>query len=257
LSGPPRHDILHRRLFRLHTDAVICVSDVAARATEAALRLAPGSVAVARGGVDLERFRPGLDGREMRRIVHVPDDAPLAVLVARVRAGRGPRWLLRVAPRVLERVPNARIVVFGRGELKKWFREEIRKPQYDGRVLNGGWRGGDGLPLLYACADVTLFLGLGSEGSCRAILEAMACGKPTIGTDAGAVPEIVAHGETGIVVPHQNDAALADALVALLSDPARARSLGAAARKRAEERYTEAARAEAVMAVYQRVMARA
>lgn len=255
LSGPPRHDWFHRRLFRLHTDAVICVSAVAARATEAALGLLPGSVAVARGGVDLERFRPGQDSREMRRIIRAPDDAPLAVLVARVRAGRGPRWLLRAAPRVLERVPNARIVVFGRGELKKWFREEIRKPQYDGRVLNGGWRGGDQLPLLYACADVTLFLGLGSEGSCRAILEAMACGKPTIGTDIGAVSEIVADGETGLLVPHQDDAALADALVALLSDPARARALGGAARQRAEERFTESARAEAVLAVYDRLMA--
>ena len=244
LSGAPRHDWFHRRLFRMHTDAVICVSEVAARATEAALGLAPGSVTVARGGVDLERFRPGLDGREIRRIVHVPDDAPLAILVARVRA----------APRVLERLPNARIVVFGRGELKKWFRAEIRKPQYDGRVLNGGWRGGDSLPLLYACADATLFLGLGSEGSCRAILEAMASGKPTIGTNTGAVSEIIVHGETGLLVPHQDDAALADALVDLLGDPARARALGAAARRRAEERFSESARAEAVLAVYDRLV---
>jgi glycosyltransferase involved in cell wall biosynthesis len=71
------------------------------------------------------------------------------------------------------------------------------------------------------------------------ILEAMAAGKAVISTqDVGAIPEVVRHGETGLLVEKQNPKALASAILRLIEDPAFRKRLGRAARQRFEERYT-------------------
>ena len=86
----------------------------------------------------------------------------------------------------------------------------------------------DGLEALFARATVftmpTLWEPFGI-----AFLDAMACGVPCVGTAIEAVPEIVEAGRTGVLVPPGDPVALADALVALLADPARAREMGAQA----------------------------
>jgi starch synthase len=64
-------------------------------------------------------------------------------------------------------------------------------------------------------------------------LEAMACGTAVVGSQVGGIPEVVVDGETGLLVPPGDPAALAAALNALVLDPARAAAMGAAGRKRA------------------------
>ncbi len=70
------------------------------------------------------------------------------------------------------------------------------------------------------------------------VLEAMAAGRPVVATDVGGVREAVLHGRTGLLVPPRDSIALADAIVALLSDPPRAAQLGAAARELVARRFT-------------------
>lgn len=74
--------------------------------------------------------------------------------------------------------------------------------------------------------------------------------RPIVATDAGGVPEIVVHGECGLLVPPGDARAMADAVVALLRDPARALRLGRAARERAEARFDIARHVDAVETVY-------
>lgn len=78
---------------------------------------------------------------------------------------------------------------------------------------------------------------LDSESFGVAVLEASACGLPVVVSDAGGLPEVVQDGETGLVVPREDDAALARALATLLAAPAECRRLGAAGREHARERY--------------------
>jgi glycosyltransferase involved in cell wall biosynthesis len=77
-----------------------------------------------------------------------------------------------------------------------------------------------------------------SEGVSLALLEAMAAGLPVIATAVGGLPEVVADGETGWLIPPQDAAALAGALVRLLADPALAQRLGANARDHVREHYS-------------------
>jgi glycosyltransferase involved in cell wall biosynthesis len=72
-----------------------------------------------------------------------------------------------------------------------------------------------------------------------AVLEAMACGAPVIATRLGGIPDMLADGRAGVLVRHGDPRGLADAVSALLADPARRRDLGAAGRERCEERYDQ------------------
>jgi starch synthase len=81
-------------------------------------------------------------------------------------------------------------------------------------------------------------------------LEAMACGTPVVGSRTGGIPEVVADGETGLLVPPGDDEQLAAALNALLADPDRARAMGQAGRKRAVAEFGWPAIAAQTAALY-------
>lgn len=87
------------------------------------------------------------------------------------------------------------------------------------------------------------------EAMSLVVLEAMAAGKPTVVTSVGENPHVVVSGETGLVVPPADPAALAEALRALLRDPGRRAALGRDARRRYEQRF----RVEHMVAQYQRL----
>src|SRR5207244_7382908 len=82
------------------------------------------------------------------------------------------------------------------------------------------------------------------------LLEAMACQTPVVCTSIGGMPELVVDGETGVVVPPNDSAALGAAVESLLDDPARARRLGAAGRERVLQRFTWTAVAERCLDAY-------
>jgi type III pantothenate kinase len=88
------------------------------------------------------------------------------------------------------------------------------------------------------------------EGFGVACLEAMAHARPVVATNVGGLRDLVLDGETGIVVPPRDPAALRDALERLLADPGLRRRLGAEARERARERFSWSAVTDATLAAY-------
>ena len=94
------------------------------------------------------------------------------------------------------------------------------------------------------------------EGFGLPAAEAMACGTPVVATTAGAFPEVIADGETGILVPPANAHALADAIAALLADPTRRTAMGAAGTRRIEEQFSWRVCASRTAALYEDVLAR-
>ena len=96
-----------------------------------------------------------------------------------------------------------------------------------------GYRDRD-LPDVLAAADCFALMAPGSDDSCRAALEAMAAARPVVARAVGALPETVAHGETGLLVADDRPEAVASALRAMLADRTRAREMGVAGRRRVE-----------------------
>lgn len=109
----------------------------------------------------------------------------------------------------------------------------------------------DRMPALHAAADLAVLPSL-LEATSIAGLETMASGTPLVGTTVGGIPEIVAHGETGLLVPPRDPAALAEALSWLLDDAARRDAMGAAARARVLREFSWEAVAERSLRVYER-----
>jgi len=115
-------------------------------------------------------------------------------------------------------------------------------------VVFAGYRTDDYVDVMRSF-DVFTFLVPGSDGGCRALLEAFACGVPAVTSRRGALPEIGVEGETGFAVDEEA-AALAGAWETLLQDPAKRAAMGHAARRRAETEFSPERLVERVDALY-------
>lgn len=237
----------NRWLFGPACDALLCVSPATARANA---RLRGGRpIAGPFGAVDLARFAPAAPAPAVRAALGLAPEHEVIGLVARVQPQRRFDLVLAAAQRLFAARPRARLLIVGRGTQREALAERpARALGIADRVVFAGYRHHDYADVLRAI-DVFTFLVPGSDGSCRALLEAMACGIPAVTTRRGALPEIVADGETGLVADETPES-LAAAWSALLGDPVRRAACAAAARARAEREFAPARLADAVLAIY-------
>ena len=157
-------------------------------------------------------------------------DEVLIVSVARLEPQKDPLGLIQGFARGLERDPRCHLLLAGAGDLENAVRECADRCGVSGRVH-----------LLGACSDVPDLLAAADlfalasrwEGSPLAVMEAMAARLPVVATAVGEVPELVATGVSGILVPPGSIEKMADALGALTHDGARRRAMGEAAGVRA------------------------
>jgi len=117
-----------------------------------------------------------------------------------------------------------------------------------------GYLAGDDYVGALAALDLKLFLVPGSDGSCRAVREALSMGVPVIAARRGMLPELVQHDETGLVIEDDPET-LASAILSLLSAPERRRGMGAQARRVAEERFSFRRYAESIAEIYREALA--
>jgi glycosyltransferase involved in cell wall biosynthesis len=194
------------------------------------------------------------DRAAVRRGLDLPPEAPVVGALSRLAWKKGLRHLVEAAPRLLESVPDAHVLIAGDGELRAELERQARSLGVASRVRFLGTRR-DPLDLL-AAFDVFVLPSV-VEGMSNAVLEAMARALPVVATDVGGNPEIVGDGETGFIVPPADPAALAAALGKLLQAPELAREMGAAGRRRVEQRYRVGHMVAAVERLYDELLGRA
>jgi glycosyltransferase involved in cell wall biosynthesis len=239
-----------QRRWALRRSDGVLVHAEAYRARLLAQGLDPARVAAAAAGVDAHWFTPGRSPR-LRAQWDVPEDAPLAGIVARMKPERGHGTLLEAFARTLPDVRGAYLVLVGRGEHEQGLRNAAARLAPE-RIRFAGYLRGPGLVEAYRALDVAVWLREGNDGACRGVLEAMACGVPLIVGNEGAPPELIRDGQHGRVVDPTDATQIASALAELLGDLATARRMGAAARARAEE-FTPARSAEATLSFWCRL----
>ena len=220
--------------------------------------LGPASpVELLRTGVDLERFHPAVDGGEVRKR-HSLGGGPVVSHVSRFVPRKGQDVLIRAMPLVRRDVPDAVALLVGGGPDEGRLRRLAADSGLSGAVVFAGEVTEQDLASHYAAGDVfampcrSRWANLEVEGLGLVYLEAQACGRPAITGDSGGAPEAVVPGETGYVVGGRDHRALATRLVELLSDPGRARAMGAAGRRHVESNH----RWEDVVARYRRMLDR-
>jgi phosphatidylinositol alpha-1,6-mannosyltransferase len=229
------------------TAAVFAVS----RAIEARCREAgfpPDRVAWTPGVADTVGFGPNGDGRAIRDEFAL-GDAPVVVTVSRLAANRGHEALLAGFKALLRHLPRARLLLVGKGETRRHLELLVGDLGLAGAAIFTGYRDRD-LPAVLAAADCFVLMGAGSDDSCRAALEAMAAARPVVARRVGALPETIVDGETGLLLADDGAEAIADALAHVLGDRERARAMGAAGRRRAEETFSAGRSVSIVEDVY-------
>lgn len=228
---------------------VICVSNAVAQSA----RGLTWRTVVVYNGVDTTRFAPaGLAARTLaRRKLALEANDPVALCLARLSPEKNVDGFLEAARLVRDILPRARFLVAGDGPERALLADLIaRRGLGDAATLLGAR---DDVPALLAAADV-LCAPSREEGLGLAALEAMAAGLPVVAAKIGGLSEVVVE-NTGRLVPPNDHAGLASALVLLLNDPARSQRLGAAGRARVLAHFSVAAMLKATAAVYREAAA--
>ncbi|MDQ3962989.1 MAG: glycosyltransferase family 4 protein [Actinomycetota bacterium] len=194
--------------------------------------------------VDLERFHPDVETAVVReRLGLAPDDRVL-LSFGRLVARKGVHRLIDAMPAVTRSVPNAVLVIAGAGPEEKNLRRQAEAS--GARVVFAGRVSEEDAPRYFAMADVfslpvsDRYFGREVEGLGVVMLEAGACGTPSVIGRSGGSPETVIEGETGLVVDARDRRALTTALIELLGDPERAAHMGALARAYVEKEFVAA-----------------
>lgn len=239
--------LLDRLLLRLAGAVIVNSNAVGRRFAWAPL----GKVRCIHNGVDLARFSPRQPSPQLRASFGLPVRGAVVVSIGRFVAFKGYAHLLEAAALVRAARPDVHWLLVGDGELRADLEAQSRRLGLTTEVHFLGWR--EDVPDLLALGDLLVLPSLGEHFG-RVLIEAMAMARPVVATDAGGVAEVVAHGETGLLVPPADPKALAEAVLSLLEDPGRGARLGAAGRRRAEREFSLRRHADAVERLYEEVL---
>lgn len=213
----------------------------------------PASWTVVHNGVDLDYFTPPPDGEPAR----LPADLGLngrrvVTVLAALRDFKGIIHAVRAWPRVLERHPDARLLLVGSGTEEAALRAEVARLAIGDSVVFAGMR--SDVPEVLRGSDMVVLPSIYGENLPTVLMEAGGCARPVIASDVGGISDIVADGETGLLVRPGDDEGIAQAVLRLLDDPALGTKLGLAGRERMERLFEARIWAANLRDLYERVL---
>jgi glycosyltransferase involved in cell wall biosynthesis len=239
--------------FRLAANHYVAVSNDVYSAH--ADHLKAGSVSYIPNGIPLERFTGDVDPESVRALrieLGIGDASPILINVGALRGHKNQRVLPAMMALVRQGFPDARLLIVGEGDERASIEREIKDQDVEDSVTILGTRQDVGA--LLSLADLFVFPSH-AEGYGLALAEAMAAGLPSVASNLAVHAELIEQGVTGSLVEATPER-LASAVVDILNDPSRARSMGKEAQRIARERCDLEVTARAVTEVYEQVAAR-
>lgn len=208
----------------------------------------PDKLTTIYNGIDRKRFLRSEDGVQLRRELGIPETTPVIGAIGNLYPVKGHTYLVKAAAHVVERFPEAVFLFAGRGVLLTQLQHEVDQLGLTNSVKFLGFR--EDIPALLQALDIFVLPSL-SEGLPLSLLEAMASSKPAVATNVGGTPEVLVNEETGYLVPPMDHESLASRLLALLSDKAMAKRMGANGRNRVCEKFLLETMVSAYEALYE------
>jgi glycosyltransferase involved in cell wall biosynthesis len=234
--------------------AIVAVCDSIKRAL-VKQRVQADKIEVIYSGTDIDRFHLGVDGSRIRRELGLEPEHFLITQIG-IRSSKGNDDVLDAMAKLAPRLPRARLLFVGANAAKAAIL--FQKAETLGiRDVVSVFFFREDVPEILAASDVTVdasYAGLGLTGTLR---ESLAVGTPVVGTDLEGNPELIVHGDTGLLVPPRDAAALAEAVLTLAGDPALAAAMGRAGRARVERMFSTRVKVERTEALYRRLLERA
>ncbi|CAN5376472.1 glycosyltransferase family 1 protein [soil metagenome] len=231
------------KLLTRRASRVICITEALARFNRDVVGLPDRKLRLVHYGLDAPPEPWGPPGGP-----DLPAETPVLVAVCRLVPQKGVDIAIEALVRIREQHPATHLVVLGEGPLWAELTERAATRgvadavSFPGRVGDVAW---------WLRRATVVIHPARWEGFGLALLEAMLCERSVVASSVSSIPEIVLDGETGLLVKPDDPARLAEAVVSLLDDPARARALGEAGGTRAREEFSVARMAERTAAVYE------
>ena len=245
IAVPRRRALVYRLAHRILTSAERVKTILAEAGVD------PAKLVAVPPGVDTARFHGDVSGERVRAELGLT--GPVAGLVANIRGSKGHDVFLDAACAVLAAIPSARFLIVGDGVGFADVRARVNALELQNAVIMTGFR--RDVPEIMAALDVLVLPSVRSEAMSQVILQALAVGTPVVATAVGGSPEVIRHGETGVLVAPNDAGALAAAIIATFRDPAHARALARAGQAVVRTRLSIDAQMATTTGVYRELLA--
>jgi glycosyltransferase involved in cell wall biosynthesis len=252
LYGPKRaaHRLLYRWAARL-VDGYIAISEQVGQALVDVIGPIGHRIEVIPNGVDVGRYggATGDPRRAVRAELGLDPDTRLIAQVGTLKEVKGHRFMIEAMSVLASRYPDLHLLLVGDGELRDPLQAQVAEAALGARVHFLGSRG-DVADLL-AASDLFVLPSLW-EGLSMALLEAMATGLPIVASQVSGTVQAIKPGEHGLLIPPGDTQAIVDGISQVLSDPNRARVMGAAAQERIAAEFSAQKQADDHLELYYR-----
>lgn len=199
-------------------------------------------------GVDLNRFNLELDGGWVQGKLGV-GKKPIVLTVRALVPKNGVEYLIMSALEVCKRCPEIVFLIVGEGPLRLALEKLVNDMGLSKNVIFLSKASYDDLPYYYSACDVFVIPSI-MEAFGLVTVEAMACGKPVIGTSVGGIPDTIEDGKNGFLVPPRDPQSLAEKIILLLENQDLSKEMGVAGREMAEKKFDINKRISRIMEIY-------
>ena len=250
---PLKPSLGNRLLISQLTDGMMTFSERARREHSEHFGLPPERVGKIMPALSLDRYHPEREFKNMRAIFGIKPDEIVIGMIARFQKYRRSEFFLEAVPSIIKEFPKVKVLLVGRSsQMEESVIRPMKRLGIEPWVILGGYQTEHYIDTL-ACMDICVFLMAGSDGTARALREAMAMEKPVIVADRGMLPESVENGVSGLVV-NDTPEGLAHAVLQLLRHPELRVTLGKAAYQKAHRDFRLDRQAESVETFYQEMI---
>lgn len=242
----PEKSLLHRGIIKYSlskADRILSTSNVMAKRTG---KFTNKIIEVTPFGIDIEKFRPIKSNSSDK-------DELVIGTIKTLEKKYGVEYLIRSFKLVKERLPEARLklLIVGTGSLELKLKKLARDLDLESEITFTGFIKSDKIPEYHNMIDIYVAASTeDSESFGVAVLEASACGKPVIVSDAGGLPEVVENEITGLIVKKENPDVLADALEKLVINPELRRQMGERGRYKVLKEYNWEDSVDKMISIY-------
>lgn len=215
----------------------------------------PEHIAVIPNGILCPPLKPAHEGPLHQELGLSPEDVLIGV-VSRIARLKGLEYFLDAAPQVLARIPRAKFLIIGDNSFEPQYREELKRQVVtlglQDHVIFTGFR--LDVPNILSSLAVSVLPSVSGEGLSNSLLESMAAALPVVATNVGGNPEVVVDGETGLLVPCRDSAALAEAICRVLLTPGLRQTFGQAGRRRVLDHFSNERMIRTVERLYEELL---
>jgi len=205
-------------------------------------------------GVDTQRFNPEINILDVKKTLGI-ENCFIIFTLRHHEPRYGLEYLIRAIPIVLKQRNDVVFVIGGEGSLRQYYEQLAIKLGVGKNVVFTGKISPNEVPLYYSISHVVVVPSL-QEAFGLVVAEAMACGKPVIGTRVGGIPDQIIDGYNGFLVEPRNPIQIAEKILWLIEHPNEAKQMGINGRKIVEEKFNIKRRIERIISLYEGLLAR-